>query len=326
MNGKPTVISTFAGCGGSSLGYKLAGFEELLAIDFDKNSVETFKLNFPEVLVWRKDIKEVLSQDILQECHLKVGELDVLDGSPPCQGFSTAGKRKVNDSRNELFIEFVRLIRELRPKVFVMENVSGQIKGTMKGLFKEIILELKSLDYQVKVKLMNAKYYQVPQSRERLIYIGVRSDLMVEPSFPEASNKIISVRQAFEQVNNTDTEIKYPTGRVAKLYHQINPGQGMDIVYNKIFGVASYFNVRKLTFNKPSFTVTKTFASGAAGLLHPEEFRFITIPEVKRLCSFPDDFQMTGSFKEQWARLGNSVMPNMMRAIALNIKENILKV
>ena len=116
MNGnnmeKPTVISTFAGCGGSSLGYKMAGFKELLAIDFDKNSVDTFKLNFPNVEIWQKDIKEVSSKDILDFCKLKVGELDILDGSPPCQGFSMAGKRKITDLRNDLFLEFTRLIDE----------------------------------------------------------------------------------------------------------------------------------------------------------------------------------------------------------------------
>src|SRR3990167_6277348 len=98
-----TVISTFAGCGGSSLGYKLAGFKELLAIDFDKNAVETFKLNFPDVPVWQEDITKVASFDMLSFTGLKKGELDVLDGSPPCQGFSMAGKRKVSDPRNKLF-------------------------------------------------------------------------------------------------------------------------------------------------------------------------------------------------------------------------------
>src|SRR3990167_2497045 len=99
-----TVISLFSGCGGSSLGYKLAGFKELLAIDFDKNSVETFKLNFPDVPIWQKDIKEVGSQEILDFCKIKKGELDILDGSTPCQGFSMAGSKRVGDDRNSLFL------------------------------------------------------------------------------------------------------------------------------------------------------------------------------------------------------------------------------
>jgi len=167
MNGKLTVISIFAGCGGSSLGYKWAGFNELLAIDFDKNAVETFKLNFPDVPIWQQDITEIKSQEILDFCKIKKSELDILDGSPPCQGFSTAGKRQVNDNRNKLFESFVYLVNGLQPKVFVMENVSGMVKGKMRGMFIEITKELKKLNYQVKCKLMNSVYYNVSQSRER---------------------------------------------------------------------------------------------------------------------------------------------------------------
>ena len=95
MSGKPTVISTFAGCGGSSLGYKWAGFQELLAIEWDDNAVETFKLNFPEVPMWKRDMKAVTGKEILDFTGLKPGDLDILDGSPPCQGFSVIGKRDV---------------------------------------------------------------------------------------------------------------------------------------------------------------------------------------------------------------------------------------
>jgi len=167
---KPTVISIFAGCGGSSLGYKMAGYKELLAIEWDDNAVETFKLNF-DCPIWKRDIREVTGKEILDFCNIKPTELDILDGSPPCQGFSTAGKRQVTDERNDLFKEFVRLINELQPKVFVMENVSGMVKGKMRGWFKEIMFALKATDYNVKCKLMNAVNYEVPQSRQRLIWI-----------------------------------------------------------------------------------------------------------------------------------------------------------
>jgi DNA (cytosine-5)-methyltransferase 1 len=152
---KPTVISTFAGGGGSSLGYHWAGFEELLAIEWDKNAVETLQANFT-FPVWQKDINLVTAAEILEFCKLKIGELDVLDGSPPCQGFSTAGKRNLNDDRNNLFLEFVRLINGLQPKVFVMENVSGMIKGGYKGKFNDILQTLKNTGYNIKCKLMNA--------------------------------------------------------------------------------------------------------------------------------------------------------------------------
>jgi DNA (cytosine-5)-methyltransferase 1 len=171
------VISLFAGCGGSSLGYSMAGYRELLAVEWDDHAVETFKLNFPDVPIWHGDIAELSVEECLRIAKLNPGELDVLDGSPPCQGFSTAGKRRMNDGRNQLFKEYVRLLRGLKPKVLVMENVSGMVKGKMRLIFVEILRELKSSGYHVSARLMNAMYYGVPQSRQRMIFIGVREDL-----------------------------------------------------------------------------------------------------------------------------------------------------
>lgn len=173
----PTVISTFAGCGGSSLGYSMAGYRELLAVEWDDNAVETFRLNFPGVPVYHGDIAKLSVEECMRLANIKEGELDILDGSPPCQGFSTAGKRRFSDIRNQLFKEYVRLLRGLRPKVFVMENVSGMVKGVMKLIFAEIMRELKASGYDVSARMMNAMYFNVPQSRERIIFIGIRKDL-----------------------------------------------------------------------------------------------------------------------------------------------------
>jgi DNA (cytosine-5)-methyltransferase 1 len=170
----PTVVSLFAGCGGSSLGYSMAGYRELLAVEWDDHAVETFKANFPEVPVYHGDIAKLSVDECLRLADIRPGELDVLDGSPPCQGFSTAGKRKMDDGRNQLFREYVRLLRGLQPKVLVMENVSGMVKGKMKLIFVEILQELKASGYHVSARLMNAMYYDVPQSRQRMIFIGVR--------------------------------------------------------------------------------------------------------------------------------------------------------
>ena len=126
----PTIISLFAGCGGSSLGYSMAGFRELLAVEWNDNAVETFNLNFLNVPVYHGDIAKLSVSRCLDLAGLDgPGELDLLDGSPPCQGFSTAGKRQIDDPRNSLFREFVRLLRGSRPRVIVMENVSGLVKG-----------------------------------------------------------------------------------------------------------------------------------------------------------------------------------------------------
>ena len=319
-----TVISTFAGGGGSSLGYKWAGFTELLAIDFDKNSCDTLKANF-DFPVWQRDIKEVTVNEILDFLKLKVGELDVLDGSPPCQGFSTAGKRNLNDERNDLFKDYVRLIEGLQPKVFVMENVSGMIKGGYKGKFNEILKTLKDTGYNVKVKLMNAMWYEVPQSRERLFFIGVRKDIG-EPSFPEPLKTFITVKEALRDIRNeTFCATDYSTKRrgeylLKDLISKIKQGESAQD-HLKSGG----FSMIRLNENKCSPTVTKTFPGSNVSLIHPTENRNITIEEAKRLCGFPDNHKLNGTFREQWSRLGNAVMPKMMYHIAKNIKEKILE-
>jgi len=182
---EPTVISTFAGCGGSSLGYKLAGYKELLAVEWDNNAVETFKLNFPDVPVYHGDICKLTGAECMELAGIKTGELDVFDGSPPCQGFSTAGKRKFDDPRNSLFKEYARLLHDIQPKVFVMENVTGMVKGVMKQAYLQIIKTLRECGYRAKGQVMNAMYFNVPQSRERVIIIGVHKDLGIEPSHPK---------------------------------------------------------------------------------------------------------------------------------------------
>jgi DNA (cytosine-5)-methyltransferase 1 len=322
MSGKMlTVISLFAGCGGSSLGYKNAGFRELLAIDFDKNAEETFKLNFPEVPFWNKDISKINGSEILNFCKIKKGELDILDASPPCQGFSTAGKRKINDSRNDLFSKTIKIIDEIEPKVFIIENVSGMIKGKMKGYFNILFKELKNLNYKLKVKLLNASNYDVPQNRQRLFFIGIREDLNKEPVFPEPNKKKISVKEALINCPK-DKEIKYYTNKNEQyLIPKLKQGMQMSQIHPKGWG----FNLMRLNENKPSNTIVKTFRSSQTGLLHPNEDRFLTISELKRLASFPDDFKFVGKFEDKWARIGNAVMPKQMEAIAKTIKLKILK-
>lgn len=328
------VISLFAGCGGSTLGYRMAGYTELLAIDFDANSVETFKLNFPEIPIWQSDIRGIQGKEILKTCSLRKGQLDVLDGSPPCQGFSISGKRKVTDQRNDLILENIRLINELQPKVFIIENVSGMIKGKMRGLFKDYTSQMKKLNYEVKCKQMNAVYYKVPQSRERLIWIGVRKDLHKQPVFPKPSKKFISIKQAFKNVK-PKTYIKTKRD-YSELFSYVKPGYSIakcvprEILLkyaprfiNNPKLVVSGFGTR-LQWHKPAFTICKTNTMTSTRFIHPDENRILSIEELKRIATFPDNFKFTGSARQQWARIGNAVPPKFMEAIAKTIKKEIL--
>ncbi len=315
----PTLISTFAGCGGSSLGYSIAGFQEKLAVEWDKHAVRTFRDNFPGVDVFAGDIADLSVDEALKRTGLQPGELDLLDGSPPCQGFSTAGKRVLSDDRNKLFLEFGRLLSGLRPKVFVMENVSGMVKGKMKVVFAEILRDLKGRGYKVSARLLNAMWYNVPQSRQRLIFIGVRDDLGIDPSHPRPKKKPVTAGEAL-----SECKIKKwarPLGPTAKkVWHTARPGQsGKSLDWTN----GNFFSSLKVDPEKPSPTILKEFP-GTGGHMHWEDPRSLSIEELKRLTSFPDQFSLAGSFEHQWARIGNSVPPMLMEAIAKHTMEEIL--
>ena len=340
----PTVISTFAGGGGSSLGYSMAGYRELLAVEWDQNAVDTFKLNFPDVPVYHGDIAKLSVEEVLKMTGLKEGELDVFDGSPPCQGFSTAGKREMSDSRNQLFREYVRLLRGLKPKVFVMENVSGMVKGKMKLIFAEIMRELKASGYKVSARLMNAMYFNVPQSRQRMIFIGVREDLAAEPSHPKASAYCIPAKLAIpgllatrsQRINPWIDSLR-PSATICKMAegYQVLSTQG-DLIESAIKDTwqmarvlkgiekQKHFGLIRLSPDKPAPTIQKDAGNTTTGLCYPFEIRKLTIPEIKRLASYPDDYAMIGDFKDKWARIGNSVPPLFMRAVATHIDSQIL--
>ena len=314
----PTVISTFAGGGGSSLGYLWAGYKELLAIDFDQNSCETLRANYPNLTIWQKDITIVTSQEILSECKIKKGELDILDGSPPCQGFSTAGKRNLNDSRNDLFKDFVRLIEGLQPKVFVMENVSGMIKGGYKGKFNEILQTLKDTGYNVKCKLMNAMWYEVPQSRERLFFIGVRSDLNIEPSFPDPLKTFITVKESIGNYEKSEIKNRKDITKGLKQYAEVmREGESASKYHKK----GSCFGLIRINSQKPCPTIIK---SAGTGLLHYKyNLSFLSTNELQLLASFPIDYIFMGTRGDKIHRIGNAVMPKMMYHIAKHIKETV---
>jgi DNA (cytosine-5)-methyltransferase 1 len=245
----------------------------------------------------------------------------VLDGSPPCQGLSTAGKRNFDDPRNQLFREYVRLLRGLKPKAFVMENVSGMVKGKMKLIFVEILKELKASGYKVSARLLNAMYFNVPQSRQRMIFIGVREDLCIEPSHPNATCQPTAIGVAigdmpFEQdeaIQHFWIDEKGRTENYEKA-HVARQGQKYRLTYGRE------------CWNKPAGTLTKNGIGKpylANSNCHPLHTRTYSLRECARLQSFPDDFFFVGKW-QGWDRIGNSVPPLFMRSIAGHIRSEIL--
>lgn len=356
------VISLFSGCGGSCLGYRMAGFKVVWANEFIQAAQDSYNANkAKDSTLDGRDIRIVQPEEILQATGLKKGELDVLDGSPPCQAFSTPGKRHKNWGKaklyengarqcNEtLFYEYIRLLKGLQPKVFIAENVSGLVKGTAKGMFLEILRDLKACGYRVTCKVLDAQWLGVPQSRQRVIFIGVRNDLNLDPVFPKPLAYQYSVRDALPwilKIQNGNPQQKqnpgnrFPRGEIISAdkrcpSHEVEAetdisryaiGKEWDKL--KEGGQSSkYFSLQKADRQNPSPTILACHGSaGIASVVHPTEKRKFSIAELKRICAFPDDFNLCGSYAQQWSCLGNSVPPTMMMQIAEVIRDCILKI
>lgn len=303
----PTVISTFAGAGGSSLGYAAAGFRELMVVEWNAAAAESFRANFPGIPVHHGDIAKLEVDELLANTGLIPGQLDVFDGSPPCQGFSTAGTRQLDDPRNQLFRDFVRLLRGLKPKAFVMENVSGLVKSKMRPLFVEILAELKASGYQVRAAVLNAADFGVPQQRLRTIFIGARDDLGLTPTFPAIGKPLkVTVSHALGHL---------PIGEATVTASALDKWKRSPMGHRKKFNTPK---INRLDPNDRSPTIV------SVPPYHWHVARPITPDESKLLQSFPEAFRLIGTKVERQRQVGNAVAPLMMRAIAREIRKSIL--
>lgn len=224
-----TVASTFSGCGGSSLGYRIAGFRVLWASEFVDAARDTYRANAaPYTVLDGRDIRDVTPADVLAGAGVGVGELDLLDGSPPCASFSTAGSRhkawgqvkkysEREQRTDDLFFEYARLIDGVQPRVFIAENVSGLVKGSAKGYFKEILAALQACGpgYQVSARVLDAAWLGVPQARQRLIFVGVRRDLELPPVHPSPLPYRYTVRDALPWITGQMRGAGYGEGGMA---------------------------------------------------------------------------------------------------------------
>ena len=188
-NNKLVAIDLFCGCGGFSYGFQQAGFDMALGIDMWKDATVTYKHNFPNACVINEDITSISSDDILSKLNMSADDIDVIIGGPPCQGFSVSGKRMIDDPRNKLYKSFVGLVDEIRPKVFVMENVPGLIRLFGGKVKEQVLYDFSSLGYRVKVQQLSSDDYGVPQQRKRVFFVGVNEKKIpsnVKFEFPKA--------------------------------------------------------------------------------------------------------------------------------------------
>jgi DNA (cytosine-5)-methyltransferase 1 len=326
------VISTFSGLGGSSQGYKQAGLRVLASVEFLDYQAENYRLNHPTTRLFHANIRDLDPLAILAEVGLAPGELDILDGSPPCSSFSTNGigakgwgkvKAYGNTAQrtDDLFYEYIRFLKAIRPKTFVAENVTGLIKGASKGHFNNFLQAFREAGYRTNAKVLNAANYGVPQARERVIFIGVREDLNLDPVFPTPSAKPITVSRALNGVVVDESENVTISDLYLKYYRKTNPGEGMDKGSQRCGDGYKWFSRKRLHPHKPSFTLT---AHAYQDLTHWSIPRNLYIAELKRLQSFPDNYILTGKREVQAEGIGRSVPPGMMEAIGRAIQSEIL--
>jgi DNA (cytosine-5)-methyltransferase 1 len=327
MNGNKVminVVSLFCGCGGSSLGYERAGCKVLLASDFNPRALQTYRLNFPHTLTLQADIRQVNATEIKSMIGNKT-KIDILDGSPPCTPFSMAGKREKGWNKigkhtgehtiqrtDDLFFEYIRLIGELKPKTFIAENVSGLIKGRAKDYYNKICEGMKAKGYKIKPFLLNAADFEVPQFRERVVIVGVRNDIAINSNAMLKKHKRISFIEAVRNIAlYSPEELRFAKRFVLSTKVSYAPYVKQGQTFDNVHAKHNNFNYSKAAFNQPCPTILTHTNS----IMHPTENRWLTILELKRCASFPDDFKFA-TLNEANIRIGNSVPPNLIKNVA----------
>lgn len=322
MKPKLKYIDLFSGAGGFSLGFDRLGFQNIFSVDIEPSFCKTYKHNFPKHTLIEKDIYQLSNSEIKE--LTKSEKVDVIIGGPPCQGFSIAGnigRKFIDDPRNRLFKEFVRVVNVVKPKFFVMENVA-RLYTHKKGETKtEILKDFEKLGYHVDCRILNSADYGVPQLRRRAIFIGNLMHSAIK--FPEKETEdYVSVKEAlskYPKLKSGETStfpnhiaMSHSEQMLKKMGYISDGGNREEIpehIRPKSGDIRKYI---KYASNKPSVCVTGDMRK----IFHYDQNRALTVRELAKLQSFPDDFIFKGNRISQQQQVGNSVPPKMAEAIA----------
>lgn len=352
---KFTLVSLFSGGMGLDLGLERAGFATRLAADNMPAAVATIRKNRPGLLVLDTDARKLTGDLILRHAGLAEGKLDLLSGGPPCQSFSTAGKRlSVDDSNGPLVFEFVRLLGEIRPAAFLMENVKGllsapikykklppdnngmRIKGHHGTLLVELLRRIKDLGYSVDYRELNAADYGVPQVRLRVFICGYRDGRT--PGFPAPTHAQgphlfltpwRTIREVLHDLKDDSSPRNQFSPRKLSYLRHIPPGGNWrdlpEELQRESMGKAFYAKGgrcgwwRRLSFDKPAPTILTEPQNAGTALCHPTEDRPLTVRECARIQTFPDDWQFCGRTGDQYRLVGNAVPPLLGEAVGVEV-------
>jgi DNA (cytosine-5)-methyltransferase 1 len=318
---KYTVLDLFCGCGGLSKGLQDSGLHLIGGIDNDERAIESYQLNFKHPGICA-DLTQYSPEIYSHDHSVGKGEIDIIVSSPPCQGFSIAGRRNKEDPRNTLFMEHVRYLDYFQPRAFLMENVIGILSARTKdeNLVIDIILEELGKDYNCLVSRLYASDFEVPQNRRRAIIFGIRKDLNILPTEP--------------QPPITCEEDRIPVSTVLERREEVDPGQFLS--ERAIKGILRKkanskkkgygFGAQFLDPDKPSYTIpARYWKDGYDALVryNEREIRRLSLKEIKRIQTFPDDFQLAGSKREQITQLGNAVAVRFAYHLGSTLREGV---
>lgn len=317
------VFSCFHCGGGSTMGYKLAGFDVLGGVEIDPEMMEAYRRNHHprhSFLMGVQDFKKIPDADLPRELF----DLDILDGSPPCSSFSMSGSREEKWGKakkfregqavqilDDLFFHFIDIAKKLQPRVVVAENVKGLILGNARGYVKEIFAAFKDAGYSTQLFLLNSSRMGCPQSRERTFFIARRVDLGVPALDLDFNETLFPVSEAIKGVSLEG--VRELTAAQLELWQKCSIGKA----FSSVHPTGSRFNSMKLAPNRPTPTVTASSSRGAGGLYHWREPRQLSPREYARVQTFPDDYQV--ALKDLVYLCGMSVPPFMMQRVAASI-------
>lgn len=328
-NNKPTSLDLFAGCGGLTLGFEMAGVNCVACNEIDKHACATLRANKPS---WN-----LIEGDVCSISFKKFqGEIDIVTGGFPCQSFSTNGKQLgLEDARGTMFYQFARAIDEVRPKIAVGENVHGLLSHD-KGKTLEIMLSvLNSIGYKVgQPHLLKATDYDVPQKRNRLFIIAIRKDLDIKFVVPEKSKKQRTMRDALKAGDLFATDVPSSQGASysearRKVLELVSPGgcwRDLPLETQKSYLKKCFHNgggnsgiAKRLSWDDPCLTLMCSPIQKQTERCHPDETRPLTIREYARIQTFPDSYTFCGSIANQYKQIGNAVPVNLAMAVGKNV-------
>lgn len=340
---KYKLLDLFCGAGGLSCGFERNNFEVVKAIDFAPHAINTYNHNRKDKVAEVKDVKEI------DKAYIdSLGQIDGIIGGPPCQGFSTAGDRIIDDERNVLYREYFKILEMVNPKFFLIENVVGILTFAKGAIVADINKRANDLGYDVFMQVLNTQDYGIPQIRRRVIFIGIKQELVHGKfEFPEPNGITVTIEEAIgdlpsldkcedntkynhkpqteyqKYIRNGCTELNNHmqsahTEEVKKAIALVPEGGDMRDIPEEQRGGRNYHALlRKMDRSKPSLCID----TGHRTYFHYEELRVPSVREAARLQSFKDDYVFLGPKQEQYKQVGNAVPPILAEYLSAKIQQ-----